>query len=366
MTTTSISLEDSVTIFEKDLNSDVLLTWCFPSLDETLRSVILQRTSLLQDKISLQFSFSKFKNQWIYIYTTAVDQQPAAQDGQQPPSIPDCLKRVVAFSVVLVRNHFNPEKYGSLAQIMSNVYKMTGDCSKLLECQLRVFNRGQFDVGAMGKFVDSNFDVRRSYLSTNIKDVIQLFGEEIILVWSAMAMKKRIAVYSEKLASLLKVIRAFPLFVFHRQNWNILRPYVTINDVELKDLTTTGVYVAGFTDPSIKSREELYDILVDLSSKEVTIASHAKDQFLLSSLHKDVLKFLLASLEDEEVTDQQVIKGLNQKMKDLLTKLESLKEVNEETGKAAPITIESLEARKLPSSMSTFLFNIANAENLNG
>lgn len=39
-------------------------------------------------------------------------------------------------------------------------------------------------------------------------------------------MKKRIIVYSEKLGLLLKLIRAFPLFSFHRQDWDILRPYV--------------------------------------------------------------------------------------------------------------------------------------------
>lgn len=42
-------------------------------------------------------------------------------------------------------------------------------------------------------------------------------------------MKKRIIVYSEKLGLLLKLIRAFPLFAFHRQDWDILRPYVVCN-----------------------------------------------------------------------------------------------------------------------------------------
>lgn len=38
-------------------------------------------------------------------------------------------------------------------------------------------------------------------------------------------MKKRIAVYSERLAHVLRVIRALPLFSFHRQDWDVLRPY---------------------------------------------------------------------------------------------------------------------------------------------
>ncbi|KAF2073893.1 hypothetical protein CYY_004781 [Polysphondylium violaceum] len=351
-TLVDISLEDSISIFEKDLNSDVLLTWCFPSINDQLRQVLLNKTSLEKEKISLNFSFSKYKNTWIYIHTTSIDHSSG--------TIPESLKRVAAFSICITRNHFNPEKYSSLASILSNVYLALGDCSKLLECQLRVINRGQFDVGALGKFVDSSFDVRRSYLATSIKDVIRLFGEEIILIWSAMAMKKRVVVYSEKLISLLKVIRALPLFVFHRQNWNILRPYVSINDLEIKDLQSTGIYCAGFVDPSIKSRDDLYDILIDLSSKEVSISSYSKDQFVLGSFHKDLLRFMLESLDNDEVSDQALIKGLNMKMKELLSKLESLKE---DDGK---ITLESLESRKLPNGMSTFLFNIANAEGLNG
>lgn len=38
-------------------------------------------------------------------------------------------------------------------------------------------------------------------------DVVRLFGEEIILIWAAMMMKKRIAVFSDKLGALMKLIR---------------------------------------------------------------------------------------------------------------------------------------------------------------
>eukprot|EP01133_Synstelium_polycarpum_P017761 gene17761-21184_t len=333
-----------------------------PYQNDTLRQVTLNRTGLLTDRINAQFSFSKFRNTWIYIYTVSI----AAQKEKDPAIvIPDSLKKVLVYSVCLMRNTFNPEKYGTLSQIMSNIYLKIGDPSKILECQLRALNRGMFDVGPLGKFVDADYDVRRSYLATSIKDVITLFGEEIILVWTAMMLKKRVVVYADKLSSLQRVIRAFPLFVFHRQNWAILRPFVTVDEVELKDLASTGVYCAGFTDPTIKSRDELYDVLVDLNSKEVTVASHAKDQFILGSIHKDILKLLMASVEeDAEVTDQAVIKGLALKVKDLLAKLETLR-VETEDGKSI-VTLESLQERKLPPGMDKFLFNVANVEGLNG
>lgn len=34
-------------------------------------------------------------------------------------------------------------------------------------------------------------------------------------------------------------------------------------DAEISDLKSTGVYCAGFTDESIRAREDLYDIFVD-------------------------------------------------------------------------------------------------------
>lgn len=36
-----------------------------------------------------------------------------------------------------------------------------------------------------------------------------------------------------------------------------------LNDVELEDLVQSGVYVFGSLDQNVKTKEELYDILVD-------------------------------------------------------------------------------------------------------
>jgi len=94
-----------------------------------------------------------------------------------------------------------------------------------------------------------------------------MFGLEIILVWTALMMKKRIAVFSDRVSVLLKVVRTLPLFVWHRRDWSLLRPIVTLREsvrsLEEEDLAKAGVYIAGFTDPIIKSKQNLYDVLVD-------------------------------------------------------------------------------------------------------
>jgi len=42
-----------------------------------------------------------------------------------------------------------------------------------------------------------------------------------------------------------------------------VRPYLLFEDSELQELAALGGYIAGFTDRSIESREDLYDLFLD-------------------------------------------------------------------------------------------------------
>jgi len=333
---------ESVCLVEKDANADVMVAWTYPSIDQEVQQVILDRVNLTSETIPLQFIWSKYKNQWIYIYTHVNETKQT-------------LPHLAAFSVAVLAGPtgFNPEKFQALCSLMANLYLTNGSPVKLLECYLSVFIRGKYE-----SFNTADYDARRALLVTSIKDVIKMFGLEIILVWSAMLMKKRIVVYSSSLAVLLQIIRAFPLFVWHRQDWNCLRPYVTMTEEQLAELRNAGVYVAGVTDAGMKLKQEYYDLLVDVDSRSISYAEHAAGDFKMGTFHRDVATFLVQAGEAAETTSQSVIKDLAVKTKDLLNKLAQLR--TEE----GHITLASLQAQKLSPALAHFLYAVAIAENM--
>ncbi len=146
----------------------------------------------------------------------------------------------------------------------------------------------------LGTYKDSDFDVRKAYLVTNIKGKHHLYSltdnwfgkcRYYQNVWNrnysfmdcvndeeescslCREVRNSFEAYQVwrflNLSLLIQTSRAIPLFIFHKQNWNFLRPYVRIDEAELNDLKQTDGYCAGFTDPSIRTKEEYYDLFVD-------------------------------------------------------------------------------------------------------
>ena len=50
---------------------------------------------------------------------------------------------------------------------------------------------------------------------------------------------------------------------WHRQNFDVLRPFVTLSKVELADLKAAGVYVAGVNDSNAAKLTDYYDLYID-------------------------------------------------------------------------------------------------------
>jgi hypothetical protein len=215
-------------------------------------------------------------------------------------------------AVVVSSTGFNPERYEALLRAMLAAVTASNTAAaplppKLLECFLSVQIKGRY---APAGFVAADHDPRKALLVSNIKDLVPALGVEFIVVWTALLMKKRVAVYGAAVGDVLAAVRGLPALVWHRQDWSgrLLRPWVTLDSDQLSELESAGVFVAGFTDPGVRALPDLYDVLVDLDNRTVRIMEHAAPDFKMGAFHKDLATYLLQAAADSEVSAQAIIK----------------------------------------------------------
>jgi len=223
---------------------------------------------------------------------------------------------------------------------------------------LSIFTTASYSEGDI-KFSSLDYDNKRDhFLASPLLDVIKLFEESTWMLWSGLLMKKRVVVYGQHLPSLLEFTRALPLFVLHRQDWNLLRPNVDIrNPIEMEDLEQAGVYIAGFLSPLIKQKEELYDLFVDLTEHTISVAEHAREDFVQTKFHQEFSGFVTMAVESPEVTDQKLIMAIKKKTGDLIGRLQKIRQEGN-------ITFAVLAEQNLPPNMDAFLYSVASAEGM--
>jgi len=330
-----------VAIFEKDKNGDLFTVWNHPPFKfEEIESLIHSKSGILKPgAVFPLIKYTKYKETWIYLNTQTAS--PMNTDLE-------------SFCICLFTTTFNPEKYHAILDIMVNIYKEKNSATPVFECFLDIFT-----TGSHVNFTSSSYDSKRDhFLLSPLLDIIKMFEEASWIIWSALLMKKRVIVYSSDEEVLQKMIRAFPLFVLHRQDWNLLRPLVNVrNKKEMEDLTHAGVYIAGFTDNMVKQKEDLYDILVDVDNKSVTVAGLASDDFIQTKFHEEFSNFLLLALQSEEVTDQKLILAIKKRTNELIQRLQKLKQ-------DGFISYDILTKQNLPPNMDKFLYSVASAEGM--
>uniref|UniRef100_T1IIY2 UDENN domain-containing protein n=1 Tax=Strigamia maritima TaxID=126957 RepID=T1IIY2_STRMM len=332
---------------ERDNNNDVLWTWSYPSVSTEQRGIIIKKCSFDLESGDVRvnpFSYGQYNDCWYY--RTVNDVQNL-----------DTLLKVKQFVLIVWARDFNPEKYEAFSKILSKTYCKTGDPATLLNFYLSVLTLGSCKTEENGTFVVRDYDQKKAFALSCVKDVINTFKLETILIYTALLLKKRIIVYHHKLANLQFFLRSFPAFVWHRQNWNILYPNQDFSDPEISDMKSASYYVAGFSDASIDARTDLYDLYINLAAVEISIAPHAKETFIMSKTHKDIALNMVRLAEDKSLSDDDVIMDIANKTKDLINTLQSFA-----TDKQ--LTVEILREKNLAPALENFLFNLAVAENI--
>ncbi|XP_068597555.1 DENN domain-containing protein 10 [Brachionichthys hirsutus] len=348
MAATETQLILSVGLIEKDVNGDTLWVWCYPSVGPDLRRILLSKCCLTQGSRDFHiFVFGQFRRTWYYV-TTAEALEPTA------------LRKVTHFSVVVTARDFNPEKYAALSRILCRVYNKHGSPVKMMEAYVTVLTKGICQSDENGSFLIQDYDARKAYLAGSVKDVVSQFGMETVILYTALLLRKRIAVHHPRIEALLEFVRVLPTLTWHRKDWSIVHPYVHLTDVELEDLKKCSGYVAGFVDPEVGNRPDLFDVLVNLPDGVITISQSAKEAMAMGKLHKDIGCLIVESAEDAERSDVQVVKDISLKTKEVLASLVSLARECED-GK---ITFEGLQQHRFPPATENFLFHLAAAEQL--
>lgn len=338
----------AVGLLEKDTNNDMLWTWSYPSVTREQSSLILRKCSADEDASrETPFVYGQHRGRWYYLLCTDVSVET--------------LPKVKQFVLVVWAKDFHPEKYEVLCRLLGRSYAQTGTPTSLLHLYLCVLTSGSCTTKENGTFLVKDFCQKKAYLASYVKNVINTFKLEMILIYTALILKKRIIVYHHQIGQLQQFLRALPAFVWHRQNWQMLHPLEDVVDSELASLKSRPYYVAGFLDATIEARADLYDLFVNLAAVEMIVPSHAKEAFGMSKIHKDIALFMVRLAEDVAVSDEEAIEEIASRTSDLLNSLKSL--CTERNGRRV-VTLELLKEKKLAPALETFLFNLAIAENM--
>lgn len=295
--------------------------------------------------------FGQFNRKWYHFTTVRVTGNAK-------------LQMVMHVSLVIIAKEFNPELFKAVGSVLVASYLKSGTPVTMLKGYLSLFTKGFIEDEANGgKILSQDYDKRAAMLKICIKEIVQLFAVESILIYTALLLKKRIAVFSNKQSILLHACRTLPTFVWHRQDWSIVYPFTSLDDLEINELKTKQTYVAGFMDPTVEERTDLYDIFLNLQEGEIIVNPASKEFFQMGKLHKEIAVALVEGGNDESIPDQQIVKMLAGKTKDIISNLKSLAESGEGESEAN-LTIEAIQSRNFSMAMQSFLFNLALAENL--
>lgn len=330
-------------IVEQDRFGSFLTVFSYPFV-ENVPGVALRMTS--------GNTVSRFNSQWVYSATKNTDDESP-------------LKEVETVGVFLFCRAYLPEKYFALLDTILTQYISSGTAVKALEVYLAAFTTSKY---APGGFDGNTFDFKSALLASSINDTVTLLGNDTVILWMAVLMKKRIGLLSRDPALVQKVARAIPLLMWHRQDWEAMHPLVDAgNPAEIQELEAAGGFIAGFTDGSVRSHHDLFDVFVQLDNGAVHIIdnnpaiapenqsnaaqanSPENNIFALSKWHKELANWLVTTAA--EGNDQATIKGLAMKTKELLDSI--------------PDYLERLKSStKAPGIMERFVKAVARAEGI--
>ncbi|XP_063931195.1 DENN domain-containing protein 10-like [Zophobas morio] len=315
-------------IIERENNKN-FHTWTYPTITDDHKNYILQKCFCRND--TLRYTCRRNSNTWFYI----------------------CEVSEKSFAVVILAKEFEPNKYKVLCDILAKKYSETRNPVDLVALYLNLYTSGGLhDNGTLFA------GFKKFECATNIKELIRSFDVEIILLYNAILLKRRVVAFRGSPSGLLDDLWAIAHLVPCRKVEEYLHPVVE----NLSQLKGLSFFVAGTTDREFAKHEHLYDIFVDLDSKEIKISPKAEEIMGMTKTHKEIATFLV-KLSTSDSSEAEINVQILQKTKELIHILQNLASVTTENN-TKMITINELKSKKFHPNLENFLFNLALAENM--
>lgn len=139
---------------------------------------------------------------------------------------------------MLITSNYSPEKYEILSKLFAKVYVKSGSPVEVVKLFLNGYTMGlcKNECNELSFLNDSNL------CETNVKGMIKIFELEIILIYTALLLKKKVIVYHHSLELLLKWIKSFPAIMKHRNVAEYLYPWMELTEDEIAELEVRIFY----------------------------------------------------------------------------------------------------------------------------
>lgn len=334
--------------------SHFLWHWTYPTITLADRSFIEKR--LFSKAIHTDtFDFYKLRSStWVYVQPTSSRRH---------------------FFLLITRD-FCPHTYRKLLTNLASLFT-SGKVSfprfihyylslLISECPVSVSELG-------GRQLTLELDLADTPLArqSHIKSVIRLFHLDVILIYTALLLKRKIAIYHHSQHTLLDFSTALSSFVSHRPEVNtheILYPNVDLHDREqIEQLHRQNHFIATFQDADIGEQVDLYDIYINLAAVEINISNKARDIFSMTRTHKSLAIALVRVAENESTSSEDVIAEICKKTKELKTTLTQFckdSTTDSPDGDKCMISKDALQQKLLSPNLESFYWNFAIAEGM--
>ena len=352
-----LSTELSFVLFEIDYTAskEVLPIFVYPGIPSAAIDAVTIKRALKEGRQE-SFIYFKVKNDWVYLLTVP-------NQGKFVVGAPGT--HTLCFCVYA--RTFNPEKFAALSKVLLHQYTSHDeDPTKMLAAYLSIHMTGTYvdqKNQSISFHVQSFLDSDALKAVSVVKEVFNGVGSDIIVLYNAVMLKKRILVYGEKesLHKLLEIVRTLPQLAWHRQDWSILRPIVADDPAHIDDLSSSGVFIAGTVDESLIRNQDLFDVVLDIRHMTVTVNAHAVSGMKMCQIHRELSALLdKATQTNGDITSLEIMAIVAKKSESILNQLRMLIPVGSRT-----LTEDIISSNVTANpALQQWLCRLATAENI--